>query len=134
MAAVTDVIARGLALACHDISDGGLATALSEMMLCSAPDEALGIEVDVGPIEGAPDVDRACRWLFCENGGYVFEIASEHTDEVALVLNERGAWHARIGRTTDERALVIRAPGISIRLSEEAMSDAWSRGAADLML
>jgi len=50
--------------AAHDVSDGGLAAALAEMIMACPPERGLGVEVDLGVLE-AP----AAMALFSERPG-----------------------------------------------------------------
>ncbi|MFH1502620.1 MAG: phosphoribosylformylglycinamidine synthase subunit PurL [Candidatus Eisenbacteria bacterium] len=149
MSAVTDLIQAGRVRSCHDVSDGGMVVALAEMLLGSSPDVAVGAEIELdavagegrgGGVSGARgrfvgDALAACELLFCENGGYLLEIAPEDLERVEGVLEERGAWHAVIGRTTAERGLVAHAGSAGdVRLSENEMSAAWLNGATEVML
>ena len=97
------------------------------------PDVGIGVELDLG--RGGSDALGACELLFCENGGYVLEVATGDLVRVAEVLDGRGAWHAVVGRTTDETGLIVRGDGIGeIALSEDEMNDAWLNGATEVML
>ena len=73
----------GWVRAAHDVSDGGLAVALAEMVLRGAARRGLGAEVDLGVLEADADVA-----LFCERAG----------DRV------RGAARARAARCSRPRA------------------------------
>jgi len=55
--------------AAHDVSQGGLALALVEMLLSAAPSERLGAEVDLAVLEAPADVA-----LFSESPAIVFEV------------------------------------------------------------
>ena len=124
--------------------------ALAEMVLCSAVDEAVGADVDLEArlsAEGATAAasgerpgaaagahERACRVLFCENGGYVVEVSPDDAGVAEDILERRGAWYARIGTTTRSDSLVIRTPDGEIDLTRDDMQSCWSAGARDLML
>ena len=137
MEGVTDAIAAGLVLSCHDISDGGLVTAVAEMLLNSPEDLAVGVEITVDTCaDCAPepmDATRAAEALFCENGGYVLEVAPERVHEVAAYLKKRGAWFREIGMTTVTPGLSLRG-GVRLELSMDEIRDAWTNGASELML
>ncbi|MEQ1834555.1 MAG: AIR synthase related protein, partial [Candidatus Eisenbacteria bacterium] len=79
----------GWALAAHDVSDGGLAVALTEMMLGSTGDAPLGIEVDLASFE----VEAAVA-LFCERPAIVYEVPFERMARVSQAARDRGfvAW------------------------------------------
>jgi len=142
-AAVTDLAAAGLALSCHDISDGGLGVAVAEMMLTAAPGAALGARMDLRAASGAGEgtggealsAPEAARRLFCERGGYVLEIEPRSEDAARGVLERRGAWCARVGVVTADASLVITGAGPrDIALPMAALARAWSRGATEVML
>jgi phosphoribosylformylglycinamidine synthase II len=137
MSGVTDAIQAGLVLSCHDISDGGLVTAVVEMLLASPEDVVLGAEVMVKVCaDCAPDpmdTVTAAEALFCESGGYVLEVAPEKVHEVAALLKKRGAWFREIGLTTIQPGLSLRS-GVRLEVTEEELRDAWENGASGLML
>ncbi|MBT4635910.1 MAG: phosphoribosylformylglycinamidine synthase subunit PurL, partial [Candidatus Marinimicrobia bacterium] len=62
--AVTDCIDQGLFLSCHDIADGGVASAISEMTFGNSIGCNVKIESDLSP-------DKI---LFSETGGFILEI------------------------------------------------------------
>ncbi len=95
-AAVTDIAAEGLALSCHDISEGGLAVALAEMLLLAAPDRPAGARIEL-PTTGRADAAGSCS---ASRAGYVLEIAPASEKAARAVLERRGVRFARIGETT----------------------------------
>ncbi|MBD3367740.1 MAG: phosphoribosylformylglycinamidine synthase subunit PurL [Candidatus Eisenbacteria bacterium] len=108
MLGVSGLAEGGLLASCHDISDGGLAVAVAEMMLAAAPDAGAGVELDVGAAAGATEPlanEAAARALFCESGGYVLELPGDVSDEALERLRARGAWAVRVGRTIEEPIL-----------------------------
>ncbi len=137
-AAVTDLADRGLASACHDVSDGGLVVAVAEMILHGAPDRRLGARVDlakIAPADGTVDVPAACGILFCETGGYVLEVPQESEASVLAVLEQRGVWFRRIGETTANGALAIGGVGdADVEIPTDALAHAWGSGATNAML
>ncbi len=133
-AAVTDLVDRGLLCACHDISEGGLVTAVVEMMLTAAPDAAPGARLVHQARDGEVDTATACRFLFCENGGYVLEVRPGDEGAVRAVLEKRGVWHARVGETTSEGSLGIEGLGHGrVSVGRAELSSAWLSGAARSM-
>jgi len=87
----------GLVMACHDVSEGGLAVALAEMCIAGRR----GIAVDDLP---HPDPATA---LFAESTGrLVVEVAPDDADEFARLA---GPAH-RLGTVTAERVLAL--PGL----------------------
>lgn len=133
-AAVTDLADRALVEACHDISEGGLIVAVAEMMLGSAPDETPGVRLTHQASDGAVGTGQACRFLFCENGGYVLEVRPENEDAVLAVLERRAVWSARIGETTEADGLAIEGlecGPVSVGWAE--LASAWRSGASRKM-
>ena len=134
MSAVTDMAGEGLAESCHDISDGGMATALVEMMLLAAPDAAPGVRLVHEERDGVVRPEQAARFLFCENGGYVIEVAPGNEAAARELLERRGAWFARVGETTEERTFVLEGiSGSSIEIERAELERVWSAGATEAM-
>ena len=78
--------------AAHDVSEGGLAVALAEMMMGAAPGaagEAMGVDVDFGALEMPLDVA-----MFAEGVGVVFEVTPERSARLFQGARERSllAW------------------------------------------
>jgi phosphoribosylformylglycinamidine synthase len=78
---VQELIARGLILAGHDISSGGIITALLEMCF---PSKNIGLEVKESRL-GEADVVRA---LFAENPGILIQVGNDHGVEDLLAKAE----------------------------------------------
>jgi phosphoribosylformylglycinamidine synthase len=121
---ISAAIAQGLAVSCHDCSEGGLAVALAEMAFAGG----LGIEAD---LRGLPRSDDCCRvdaQLFSEsNSRYIVEVEPENYDAFAkLMLNIP---FGQIGKVTDEKTLVIKATdGETIIESDiDLLKQAWQK-------
>ena len=102
LAAVHAAIARGLLLACHDLSEGGLAVAAAEMAFAGG----VGLALDVAalPVRGATDLPRR---LFAESATrFLVEVDPGRRAELEALL--AGLPHAALGRTVDGSALEIR--------------------------
>jgi phosphoribosylformylglycinamidine synthase len=95
----------GWVRAAHDVSDGGLAVTLAEMMLSVPADRTLGIEVDCGALE--TDIAAA---LFCERPGIVFEVSAERAARLFQTARERSLLAWPIGAVTDQAVLRARMP------------------------
>ena len=87
--AVQDLIKKGLLTAGHDVSAGGLITALLEM--CFA-DNNLGAEIDLTALGEADTI----KVLFAENSGLVFQ--SDQPLAVEAVLNNADIEFFKIGK------------------------------------
>ena len=119
---VRGLIGRGEILACHDLSDGGLAMALAEMALAGSA----GIVLDATP-DGLP----LHAWLFGEDQGrYLLETAD--ADAVLAAARAAGAPARIAGQTVAEPSLTLRkgCPISLARLREahEGWLPAWIEG------
>jgi len=104
MAALSSAIAAGLVRSCHDLSEGGLATAAAEMAFAGG----LGVELDVSAmaIEGASDVPVAAR-LFGESAGrFLVEVAPANRDAFCHAVKDVPA--GQLGLVTDDGRIVLR--------------------------
>ncbi len=122
MRKIIELIDRELIVSCHDISDGGLAVAISEMIIAGR----LGAEIDIGrvPYEGEARPDYI---MFSEsNTRFLIEVPEENVQEVRRVLRE--VPHAVIGKVTDEPRLVIyHGDRLLIDLDIRELDRAWRR-------
>ncbi|TWT95993.1 Phosphoribosylformylglycinamidine synthase subunit PurL [Botrimarina colliarenosi] len=124
-AAMHTAIHEGLALSCHDLSEGGLAVALAEMAFAGG----FGVEADASstPLTGdyANDYDRMAAALFSEsNTRFVCEVADEHADRFAACLE--GVPHALIGHTFDEDGLRLKWNGARVvETGLASLKEAW---------
>ena len=75
--ALTDCIDDGLVLSCHDIADGGIASALAEMTFRNSIGCNVNIESDLSP-------DKI---LFSETGGFVLEVLPKNIDVIRSVFS-----------------------------------------------
>ena len=94
------------ARAAHDVSDGGLAVALAEMVLATAPDRSLGVEVDLGVLETS-----AHAALFSERPAAILEVAPERAARVFQAARERSLLAWPIGTVAAAPLLRARLPG-----------------------
>ncbi len=116
--AVTETIGRGLALACHDISEGGLLTALAEMVTGGWGMGKVGAEVSLD-LEQALGLDEI---LFSESGGFVVEAAPHGSRDILAICDRLKVRAWRIGRTTREHTLALRKGGkIILKLGGDEM-------------
>ncbi len=128
--AITDAIQAGLVEACTDISDGGLLTAVSEMMLGSYAKGQLGVDLDLSDINTDLRLDK---WLFSETGGFVFELKAENVAAVAEIMAKYGVDMDAIGTVTNEPKLGIKAGEITGDVAIDEMRDVWANALAELL-
>jgi phosphoribosylformylglycinamidine (FGAM) synthase-like enzyme len=105
--AVLEAVRRGLALACHDISDGGLAMAAFEMALGGTSAMGLGLEVRVPEADGVAIEAR----LYGEAPGFLLEIAPERELEVTELFRAAEVDLTKVGATLAESRLRIVSQG-----------------------
>jgi phosphoribosylformylglycinamidine synthase len=94
------------ARATHDVSDGGLATALAEMLMATPAERGLGIEVDLGVLEAA-----AAASLFSERPAIVLEVPPERAARVFHAARERSLLAWPVGAVAAAGGLRARLPG-----------------------
>jgi phosphoribosylformylglycinamidine synthase len=113
---IQEAIERGLVLAGHDISAGGMLTTLLEM--CFANVEG-GLEVTLDQIE-EPDIIKI---LFAENPGILVQVKEKKSFE--RLLQESGVGFAMIARPTNERHVLISKDGVQYHFGIDYMRDVW---------
>jgi len=112
--ALTDCIDGGLVLSCHDIADGGVASALAEMTFKNSIGCNVSIESDLSP-------DKI---LFSETGGFILEVLPKNIDTIKSVFSNYELGVFEIGSTGGES---IQINGITdIFVSE--IKKAWTNG------
>jgi phosphoribosylformylglycinamidine synthase len=114
--AVQELVDRGLILAGHDISAGGLVTAMLEM--CFANPQG-GLESRLDKLHHADLV----KVLFSENPGILIQVKHHHL--VEKVLDDYGIGFAIIARPIEERKLVIQKEAFSQEFDIDELRDVW---------
>ncbi len=116
--AVQELIKKGLVLAGHDISAGGLITCLLEM--CFANTEG-GIEANFNKLKS----DDLVKLLFAENPGIVIQVADKNRTEVKKFLEDAGVGYINIGRPCEERHILIEKDGAQYQFGIDYLRDVW---------
>ena len=116
--AVQELVEKGLILAGHDISAGGLITTLLEM--CFANVEG-GI---VANLDGFKEEDLI-KVLFAENPGVVVQVADAHKSEFKKILEDAGVGFVKIGTPTDERHILVEKDGATYQFGVDYLRDMW---------
>ena len=116
--AVQELIQKGLVLAGHDISAGGLITCLLEM--CFANTEG-GIEANFDKMK----CDDLVKLLFAENPGVVIQVADKNRTEVKKFLEDAGVGYINIGRPCEERHILIDKDGAQYHFGIDYLRDVW---------
>ncbi|EAZ79287.1 phosphoribosylformylglycinamidine synthase [Algoriphagus machipongonensis] len=112
--AIQDLIDQGWLLAGHDISSGGLITALLEMCF---PSPGVGLKVHVDRM-GEEDLVKV---LFAENPGILIQVADENAVEALLV--EADVDYVELAKVTDSGKLDLKGKDISLDIAE--LRDTW---------
>jgi len=115
---IQELINKGLILAGHDISEGGLITALLEMCFANANG---GLSVN---LEGIAETSLV-NILFAENPGVLIQVKDRKA--VEKVLEGNGIGFARIATPIAERRLEISKKSASYSFSINELRDIWFR-------
>ena len=116
--AITDCIDNKLIASCHDISDGGIAIALSEMTF----ENNIGCSVT---IPGELSIEKL---LFSETGGFIIEVENSKTKNVNEIFNKHKISLELIGETCKGHKLIIN-DAINIKIEE--IKNLWMNGLRD---
>ncbi len=115
--ALTDCIDDGLVLSCHDIADGGVASALAEMTFGNSIGCNVKIESDLSP-------DKI---MFSETGGFILEILPKNINALKSVFSNYGLDVFEIGTTGGESIKINEAVDLAVFNAREA----WRNGLRD---
>ena len=116
--AVQTLVNKGLVLAGHDISAGGLITTLLEM--CFANMEG-GMEISLDKF-GRHDIVKI---LLAENPGVVVQIADKHKVEFKKIMDDAGVGYLKLGHPTDERLIQVTKDGAEYQFGIDYLRDVW---------
>ena len=116
--AVQSLINKGLILAGHDISTGGLITCLLEM--CFANTEG-GLEISVDKFKHTDLV----KILFAENPAIVVQVRNKDKKEFKEILDEAGIGYVKIGQPAEERHILVEHDGQTYQFGIDYLRDVW---------
>ena len=116
--AVQSLINKGLILAGHDISAGGLITCLLEM--CFANTEG-GLEISVDKFKHTDLV----KILFAENPAIVVQVRNKDKKEFKEILDEAGIGYVKIGQPAEERHILVEHDGQTYQFGIDYLRDVW---------
>ena len=116
--AVQELVKRGLILAGHDISAGGLITCLLEM--CFANTDG-GLEINLDRFKE----DDLVKLLFAENPGVVIQVADKCKHDVKKLLDEAGVGYVKLGQPTEERHILVEKDGATYQFGIDYLRDVW---------
>ena len=117
-AAIQELNSRGMLLAYHDRSDGGLFACVSEMMFASR----LGVSL---ALSGSRV--ELLKALFSEEIGAVVQVAKSKLTQVQMVIDRYGIAATAIGRVEAQPTLTVRSDNkVVLELSRATMQREWS--------
>lgn len=125
-AAVHSAICDGLLRSCHDLSEGGLAVAATEMAMAGG----LGMQLDLDAVAeistaGISDVSL----LFSEsNSRFLVELPVDHVEQFTSIFRKHGVRVARVGTITGDGKLSVTRSGEPVLDVEiAAAKQAWQK-------
>jgi len=113
---VQELIKKNIILAGHDISAGGMLTALLEM--CFANTKG-GLDINLDEI-GEADLVKI---LFSENPGILIQVNDKK--EVQKILEDNGIGYAIIGNPSEERQIKVKKDGKTLKFDINKLRDLW---------
>lgn len=113
---IQELIERGLVLAGHDISAGGMITAMLEM--CFANPQG-GLEARLDKLHHTDLI----KVLFSENPGVLIQVKHHHL--VEKILDDYGIGYAIVARPTENRKLTIQKDEFYEEFDIDELRDIW---------
>ncbi|NPD91800.1 phosphoribosylformylglycinamidine synthase [Xylanibacter muris] len=120
--AVQELVKRGWIMAGHDISAGGMITALLEMCFANT---AGGASINLYNICSDGDIVKT---LMAENPGVIVEISDKHKDDFYAFMEDTGVGFAKIGYPTpDNRTITVKLDNFEHEFDIDKLRDVWYR-------
>ena len=113
--ALNNCIEKKLVLSCHDIADGGIASAVAEMTFGNE----IGCDIKI-----INDL-RTDKTLFSETGGFVLELSINNIEAAQSIFSNYGIELIKIGSTNNSGVMIFNNV---IKLSVKKVKDAWTNG------
>ena len=113
--ALNNCIEKQLVLSCHDIADGGVASAVAEMTFGNE----IGCDIKI-----INDL-RTDKTLFSETGGFVLELSINNMEAAQSIFSNYGIELIKIGSTNNSGMMIFNNV---IKLSVKKVKDAWTNG------
>ena len=113
--ALNNCIEKRLVLSCHDIADGGVASAVAEMTFGNE----IGCDIKI-----INDL-RTDKTLFSETGGFVLELSMNNIEAVQSIFSNYGIELIKIGSTNNSGVMIFNSV---VKLSVKIVKDAWTNG------
>ncbi|MFH0868287.1 MAG: phosphoribosylformylglycinamidine synthase subunit PurL [Candidatus Woesearchaeota archaeon] len=126
---VLDLIDNRLLLSCHDISDGGFMTTVSEMLLGEDGSGNIGANINIDFSDLRTD-----KILFSESSGFVFEVKENNVSKVKEIIKKYKLELFELGKTTKEDKLIVNQNHKKIiDLTIKELANSWLNGYKDAM-
>jgi len=113
--ALNNCIEKRLVLSCHDIADGGVASAVAEMTFGNE----IGCDIKI-----INDL-RTDKTLFSETGGFVLELSMNNIEAAQSIFSNYGIELIKIGSTNNSGVMIFNSV---VKLSVKKVKDAWTNG------
>ena len=113
--ALNNCIEKQLVLSCHDIADGGIASAVAEMTFGNE----IGCDIKI-----INDL-RTDKTLFSETGGFVLELSINNIEAAQSMFSNYGIELIKIGSTNNSGVMIFNSV---VKLSVKKVKDAWTNG------
>jgi phosphoribosylformylglycinamidine synthase len=117
--AIQELVNEGLILAGHDISAGGLVTALLEMCFAN---QSWGMSIDLAPFTEERDLVKI---LFSESPGVIIQV--ENMKPVEDILDRHDVSYTVLGNPVSDRKMWITGKGDKLTLDIDHLRDLWFR-------
>jgi len=115
---VQTLIENNLILAGHDISSGGLVTALLEM---NFPNKEGGLDLDLEKLNEKDPV----RLLFSEAAGVILQVPNNKTTEIEKIADNKDVYIYHIGKPSKTRKIKIKSFKLKLELDIDYYRDLW---------
>jgi len=122
MAKMSDAICHGLVRSCHDLSEGGLAVAASEMAFAGE----LGIHIDLKTVPVSDGVTTDEQILFSESASrFLIEVTLDHVEALTKALN--GLTVSKIGNINSSGKVIFtnKEGQDVISATNDALKESW---------
>jgi phosphoribosylformylglycinamidine synthase II len=123
-AVVRDALLRGVAISVHDVSDGGVLTAVAEMALTSTAGNPVGVALDHPDLWYGVWLNKEVEW-FSESFGFVVEVRD--VDAFLGLAAQHGivGLTYALGGTIVEPVVQIRDSAGSVSIGLDELREAW---------
>ncbi|MDR2894839.1 MAG: phosphoribosylformylglycinamidine synthase, partial [Alistipes sp.] len=120
--AVQDLVSKGKVLAGHDVSAGGLITAMLEMTFA---DNSSGVSLDLGALAANYGEKDLVKLLLSEKPALLLQVADG--DSVRATLEKAGVNAEVLGDVNFERRFSVSGTGVEFDLLQDDLRDKWYR-------